>query len=205
MRVPIQRLISALFLLIPVVVLGASLEKGLAAYNGGDYETAMAECLPLAEAGNVDAQFCVGRMYANGFGVTMDDAQAIHWYSLAADAGHAEAQYNLAVMYANGWGVEMDDVIAAKYYRLSAEQGYLQAMCSLAYVTYRGIGVPEDLVEGYMWYDVSAKLGELAAVQRRDDLAKRMSDDDLLRAQDMALRWLDGYEGKALHAGTVEP
>lgn len=202
MRVFIKSAFLALILIAPAPGLAADLEKGLAAYDVGDYATALAECMPLAEAGDATAQFCVGRMYANGFGVMMDDAAALKWYGLAAASGHAESQYNLGVMHANGWGVPMDDTKAAEFYRAAAEQGFKPAMVSLAYVTYRGIGVPEDLAEGYMWYDVAAKLGDLTAEQKRDELAKKMSDDNLLAAQDMALRWLDGYEGKALHADT---
>ena len=204
MRDLYRLIVAALFLLSASAASAADLEKGLAAYNEGNYAVALEQCLPLAEGGDAVAQFCVGRMYANGFGVMMDDAKALKWYSLAAAAGHAESQFNLGVMYANGWGVPMNDAEAARYYRQAAEQGFVQAMSSLAYVTYRGIGVAEDVAEGYMWYEVAAKLGDLAAEQKRDDLANKMSHDDLLSAQTLALKWLDGFEGKALHAGRIE-
>ena len=37
-------------------------------------------------------------MYGNGEGVLKDDAEAVHWYRLAADQGNASAQNNLGVM-----------------------------------------------------------------------------------------------------------
>ena len=88
---------SCAVMLLPAMAAGDHLSDGLAAYNIGDYEKSMENCLPLAEQGVPAAQFCVGRLYAQGFGVPMDDAQAHKWYGLAAEAGHAEAQFNLGV------------------------------------------------------------------------------------------------------------
>jgi TPR repeat protein len=52
----------------------------------------------LAEQGDVDAQWNLGRMYGNGRGVPEDDAEAIKWYRLAAEQGYARAQFNLGGM-----------------------------------------------------------------------------------------------------------
>ena len=203
MRDVIRFVVLVALLLSPALVIGADVNKGLAAYDVGDYETAFAECMPLAEEGDMTAQFCIGRMYANGFGVMMDDAEALKWYGLAAASGHAEAQFSLAVMYANGWGVPMNDEEAARYYRLSAEQGFVQAMSALAYVTYRGIGVQEDLVEGYMWYHIASELGDFSAIANRDDLAGKLTQEDVLGAQAGAAKWLEKFDGKTLRAGRI--
>ncbi len=203
MREVTRFVVLALLLPGPGLVAAADVNKGLAAYDVGDYETAFAECMPLAQEGNMTAQFCVGRMYANGFGVMMDDAEALKWYGLAAESGHAEAQYSLGVMHANGWGVPMNDEEAAKYYRQSAEQGFLQAIGALAYVTYRGIGVEEDLAAGYMWYHVAAELGDFSAIANRDALAEQLSQEAVLNAQAEAAKWLEKSDGKTLHAGTI--
>ncbi len=73
----------------------ADLQKGLDAYNAGDYATAMKEWRPLAEQGNVNAQYNLGFMYDKGKGVPKDDAEAAKWYRLAADQGNADAQWNV--------------------------------------------------------------------------------------------------------------
>lgn len=204
MRNVIRFVALVALLAVPALALGADVNKGLAAYDMGDYETAFAECMPPAQEGNPTAQFCIGRMYANGFGVMMDDAEALKWYGLAAEQGHAEAQFNLGVMHANGWGVPMNDVEAAKYYRVAAESGFVQAMTSLAYVTYRGIGVEEDLAEGYMWYYIAAELDEFSAIADRDELAKRLTPEQVEGAEQKASEWLEIYQGKALHAGRLD-
>jgi TPR repeat protein len=182
----------------------AELEKGLAAFNEGDYETSLAECLPLADEGNVEAQFCVGRLYANGFGVPMDDEQALKWYGLAAAGGHAEAQFNLGVMHANGWGVEMNDVPAAGFYRLAAEQGFAPAHAALGFSYKHGAGVEKDLTKAYTWFHIAAERGDFTAAQERDDLTDSMSEAEILAGRRSALQWLEGHEGSAMHAGRLE-
>ena len=49
-------------------------QKGLKAYNAGDYSTALSEFIPLAEAGNVIAQYNLGIMYGGVKGVTQNYA-----------------------------------------------------------------------------------------------------------------------------------
>ncbi len=98
-------------------------EDGLAAYNRGDYATALRLWRPLAEGGIATTQYNLGVMYAKGQGVRQDDAEAVKWYRLAAKQGHARAQYNLGVMYNEGRGVPQDYAEAVKWYRLAAKQG----------------------------------------------------------------------------------
>ena len=204
MRTLFRLALLVAFLFSPAAIFAADLQKGLAAFNEGDYATAMAECQPLAEEGNVEAQFCVGRMYANGFGVDMNDELALKWYGLAAEAGHAEAQYNLGVMHANGWGVQMNDVPAAGYYKLAADQGFPPALAALGFSYKHGAGVDRDPVAAVMWFDIAAQRGDLTAASERDDLAASMTNDELQQAQQAALKWLSGFDGQTMHADRTE-
>ncbi len=54
---------------------GADFQAGFAAHNRGDYATALREFRPLAEQGDVDAQFNLGLMYSKGQGVPQDYAE----------------------------------------------------------------------------------------------------------------------------------
>lgn len=192
------------FLMVPVTVPGAELQKGLDAFSVGDYETAMAECMPLAEEGNVEAMFCVGRMYANGFGVPMDDAQALKWYGLAAGEGHPEALYNLALMHANGWGVAMNDVPAAGFYRLAAGFGYTPAQTAMGFCYKHGAGVERDLGKAYMWFEIAAHNGDRSAASERDSLGDRLTQDEIRVAKQSASDWLNSHEGQARQVGLTE-
>ena len=190
MLVSVRLLVVVGFLLLPSLALAADLETGLAAYFEGDYERSMAECQPLAEEGIADAQFCVGRMYANGFGVEMNDDLALQWYGRAAEQGHGEAQYCLGLMNANGWGVAMNDEEAAKWYRLAADTGFVQAQTSLAKVYQNGRGAEQNFVEAYTWFHIAAELGELSATYDRDEVAADLSPEQLATAQQNADAWL---------------
>ena len=77
-------------------------QKGLTAYNSGDYATALREWTPLAEQGDADAQYNLGVMYANGQGVSQDYKTAVKWYRLAAEQGNPRAQGNLGAHHALG-------------------------------------------------------------------------------------------------------
>ena len=92
----------------------ADFDRGLAAYERGDYATAYREFRADAEQGHATAQHNLGVMYANGQGVTKNDAEAVRWYRRAAEQGYASAQLNLGFMYANGQGVTKNDAEAVR-------------------------------------------------------------------------------------------
>src|SRR5947199_52462 len=91
-------------------------EDGYAAYTRGDYPTALQFFVPLAEAGNRDAEYSVGVMYANGRGLPQSFIEAAKWFRRSADKGQAGAQYDLGVLYAKGQGVKEDSAEAAKWF-----------------------------------------------------------------------------------------
>ncbi len=84
-------------------------EDGVAAYQRQDYATALALFKPLAERGNIEAQYSMGVMYMRGRGVTQDHAQAAHWHRLAVVQGDSTAQTDLGALHANGQGVSKDE------------------------------------------------------------------------------------------------
>ena len=80
----------------------AGYREGLEAYSRLDFDTALAEWLPLAEAGDVPSQYQIAVLYLRGDGVPQDYAEAVKWFRKAADHGEADAQFNLGHMYAQG-------------------------------------------------------------------------------------------------------
>lgn len=129
------------------------------AYNAQDYARAMELALPLAEAGNADAQYLVGRMYEKGQGVKKDKAKILTWYRRAAEGGNAKAQYKLGAGYAMGFtGLEQNNEKAKKWIRMSAEQGYDRAQKILAYAYQRGMyGFPKDEEKAQYWFREAEK------------------------------------------------
>ncbi len=96
---------------------------GYQSYLKGDYDAAYEEWLPLAELGDVEAQFNLGVMYDEGAGVDQDLAIAADWYQKAAEQGFIDAQANLALMYYRGQGVPRDHEKATDWFRKAASQG----------------------------------------------------------------------------------
>ena len=97
--------------------------KGLEAYNNGNYATALKEWRPFAEQGYAFAQFNLGLMSYHGEGVQQDYQEAAKWYRLAAEQGDDRAQTNLGIMYDNGKGVPQDYVIAHMWYNVGSANG----------------------------------------------------------------------------------
>ncbi len=194
MRIYSKTFLSILALLISSAAWTADFQAGQAAYDSGDYQTAIAEWLPLAEAGHVSAQFGMGLLNANGFGVPFDNEQALKWYRLAAAQGNAEAQCNLGVMYANGWGVPQSDESAFEWYSLAADYGVTEAQTNLARMYLHGFGVPESKVQAHRWFAIAVKLGETSAKIKRDEIAAKLSADELEESALLADSWFERHE-----------
>ena len=73
-----------------------------------------------AEQGYASAQYRLGLMYDNGWGVPKDSVTAVKWFRKAAEQGHADAQWRLGMSYANGEGVPKDFVKAYMYFNLAS-------------------------------------------------------------------------------------
>jgi len=194
MRICQLTLLAALSLLLSSIAWSTDFATGQEAYNTGDYETALAEWRPLAKSGNADGQFGMGLLYGNGYGVELDDFQALKWYVLAAGQGHAKAQCNIAVMHANGWGVPQSDEEALKWYSLAAEQGVTPAQINVGRMYAGGFGVAEDKVQGHKWYSIAAELGDDDATFNRDILAATMSAEEIAESNRLTIEWLESNQ-----------
>ncbi len=171
--------------------IAADIQKGLDAYLNGDFATAMSEWAPLAEQGDVSAQYNLGLLYESGLGVAQDVVEAVEWYRLAADQGDASAQYNLGVIYDEGHDVPQDYAEAAKWYNLAAEQGDASAQSNLGVMYDNGRGVPHDHITAYMWFSIAASQGNKLAHKNKDDIIKQMSSDEIDKAQAMVRDCMD--------------
>jgi hypothetical protein len=112
--------------------------------------------LKKAEAGNAEAQYYIGLMYAVGEDVPQDYKEAVKWYTKAAEQGHTKAQFNIALMYYNGEGVPQDYKEAIKWCTKAAEEGNAGAQFFLGLMYDEGKSVPQDYKEAIKWYVKSA-------------------------------------------------
>jgi uncharacterized protein len=77
----------------------------------------------------------------------------------------------------------------------AAEQGEAKAQTFLGLKYEYGRGVPQDLVQAHLWYNLAASRSQsdderdVLAAKWRDELAERMTPEQLALAQDMARDW----------------
>ena len=123
-----------------------------------------------------------------------DYATAFREFLPLAQAGDASAQSYLSSMYFYGRGVTQDYKEAVRWYRKAAEKGFASAQYNLGVLNYNGRGVTRDLVQVHMWFHLAAsnyprRIDSDKAIKGRDLVAKRLSREQLSRAQRLAREW----------------
>lgn len=139
----------------------AGLNKGLAAFESGNYEMAYSLLNPLAQSGVAMAQNTIGRMYLQGQGVPTNPDKALILFRKAAKQGLPNAKNNLGVMYAAGNVVPQDYRQAILWFREAADQGFILAMNNLADMYEHGLGVKPDHTEADNWRKKSQGTGSV--------------------------------------------
>jgi uncharacterized protein len=157
------------------------------AYEAKDFATAFKELTPLAEQGNADAQFLLGKMYFAGQGVLKDTGQAVKWLTASATQGNADAQLFIGSYYLLP---HLDIAQGLKWLKLSAEQGNQDAQLLLGKSYMEGNrDLPRDPVQGEMWLRLAAKdnlpfyQAELAAAE------SHMGQQQIAEGKALAAAW----------------
>lgn len=109
-------------------------ERGLSAYEQGQYDLAFQLIKDSAEQGKTGAQHLLGAMYRRGIGVGVDEYEGFYWCKQAAEEGLLEAQFQLGLMYLEGEGVAEDEEKAMEWLWAAADRGYPQATEVLQYI-----------------------------------------------------------------------
>eukprot|EP01104_Vermistella_antarctica_P000319 TRINITY_DN103_c1_g2_i1.p1 TRINITY_DN103_c1_g2~~TRINITY_DN103_c1_g2_i1.p1 ORF type:complete len:504 (+),score=84.00 TRINITY_DN103_c1_g2_i1:184-1512(+) len=126
-----------------------------------------------AEAGDADAQSCLGGLLKKGGeGVGRNREEAIVWCRKAAEQGIVEAQANVGMLLMQIFenpeigrlGPHAAEATEGmKWLRVAAERGFVQAQCSLAACLKDGLGVAKDPTEAVFWLRKSADQGHAKA------------------------------------------
>ena len=140
--------------------------EGVAAYDRGDYKTALDIWLPLARAQDLAAQRNVAHMFRKGLGTEVDLPRALYFYEAAGRAGLATAQLNAAFMHLKGEGTAVDQRKAAYWFDLAARAGLPIAEYNLGVMYETGQGVEKNLALALGWYQRAARAGHPEALER---------------------------------------
>ena len=157
-----------------------------------------------AEGGHPVAQWKLGRMYADGVGVTQDDLRAFEYFSRIANA-HAEDSPSApqAAIVANAFvalgryylsgipntKIKADADRAREMFSYAASYfGNADAQYDLARLYLSGIGTPRDSRYGARWLGLAAQKGQHQAQATLGQML--FSGDQLPRQAARGLMWL---------------
>ncbi len=105
--------------------------KARSAMQQGNYAIAYCIWEPLAQQGNNSAQYNIGWMFHNGYGLSINDDQALYWWLKSAATGNINSHYALGDLYSQGLGVEQNIPIALGWYISAAVKGHEPAQETL--------------------------------------------------------------------------
>ena len=120
-------------------------------------------------------------------------AESLEQTKVKAASGDSLAQFNMGLLYVEGQGVVQDYKEAAKWFRMAAEQGDSDAQYNLGLLYFNGQGVVQDYKLAHMWLNIAATDGDEVASKGRETVARKMSSEDVSKAQDMAREWVKNH------------
>jgi TPR repeat protein len=168
----------------------AAYEVGIAYKDGRgtdqDLEAGARWIDAAAERGEARAQLLLGAAYYGGIGVERDYRRAAAYLADAAVQGQPQAQFLLAECFSNGRGVTKNPIWAARWYGKAATQGHRDAQFAYGVVHSAGLGLPRNPVAGHAWLSLAAAQGHTKAKEVVAALAKKMTPQQIHRAESKA-------------------
>ena len=127
--------------------------------HGSRHTQTLRKLSSLAENGDRDVQFNLGRIYLRGKETPQDYQAARKWFMRAAEQEDAGAQYNLGSIYKNGQGIQQDCKKAFFWYKKAAAKLYAPAQYALGKLYSSGCGVPQNPYIATEWFRKAAYNG----------------------------------------------
>ncbi len=141
-------------MLLPAGAAWADINSANAAYNRGDYTSAVAEYRKMALAGDAVAQYNLGQAYKLGRGVPVDQNLALDWYRKAAEHNpplpEAQDAYGL-MLFQSGKRQE-----AIPYIQRSADRGDPRAQYVLGTAYFNGDMVRKDNIKAFAYMTLAS-------------------------------------------------
>ncbi|MBF0288104.1 MAG: caspase family protein [SAR324 cluster bacterium] len=108
-------------------------------------------------------KYKLGVLYRNGYGLEINNVEAVFWFKQSAQKGHSWAQTRLGFMFRNGLGAGQDFSEALSWYQKAADQGHAQAQFNLGGMYWKGYGIPKDKKQAVVYYQKAANQGHRMA------------------------------------------
>lgn len=100
-----------------------SFNKGVSAFNSGDYSTAIEYYQKAASQGHGKANLALGVMYEEGIGVQQSERRAFEYYYEANLCLDPMGTFKTGLCYLNGWGVPENEMMGIDFISKAAEWG----------------------------------------------------------------------------------
>ncbi|MPZ45282.1 MAG: hypothetical protein GEV05_18185 [Betaproteobacteria bacterium] len=143
-----------------------------------------------ADEGHGPAMGALAVVYATGAGIDKDMTEAVRWAQLGAQKHDRRSQWVLGRAYLLGaGGLQRSTREFVSWTRRAALQGERAAQAALGRAYVDGLGVPQDYVHAHMWLNLAAARGVDAAAKQRDEIAGRMTAEQIAEAQKLARAW----------------
>jgi TPR repeat protein len=187
-------ILGSVAILLSVPAAWCDVAAGMQAFRNKDYQKAFHEWKVSADAGQAEAQFDLGLLYAQGLGVQRDLTVAASWYRKSAEQGNAEAEFALGQMYSRGWGVPRDQSDALRWLQMASDPDSEGPPSDWTVI--EGYGMPQDDKQAAYWYQLAAEKGHAEAQYNLGRLyatGKGVAHDE-----EQALRWVRAAASQGL-------
>lgn len=104
-----------------------------------------------AEAGQIEAAYIAGVMYAENYNIRPNSTKSAALLKKAAEGGHAAAQADYGLLVYQGVGAARSEREAAKWFEKSASSGDGEGQFLYAFTLAKGEGVAQNFEEAYYW------------------------------------------------------
>ena len=173
-------------------------EAAYIAFDQGQYLTALKLASEGVKRNDPQSHTLLGRLYAEGLGVSKEPETAAKWYARGDELGDIQATFALGVLYAEGRGVKKDRNKSAELFEKAARTGHPLANYNLGLLFLKGDGKPQNEYRAAMHIGYAAEKG-IAVAQY--DMAGLYQNGSGVKPNALdAARWLS----KAAEQGMAE-
>lgn len=151
-------------------------------------DKAISELERLAESGDLNAQYLMGKLWRDGPLLTPDSVNARYWFEQAAQQGHTLAQYALGKLLLSDDVEVCNPQEGLRWLETAAENGSSYAAYRLGKEYLRGKIVKKDTAAALNWLAVSSESENQYAQYVLGKLC--LSGEDTAKDSDRAVYWL---------------
>lgn len=128
------------------------LDKGISAFDNGNYAEAIKHFEKSAAEGNRIAMNNLAYIYISGVNGQKNTPEALRWFKKSAEKGDVVAMYNIGLIYDEGDGVKIDRTKALEWYKKASDEDYVLAKYNIGYLYYTDEGGYQDYQKAMDWF-----------------------------------------------------